>query len=78
MFQFGWCGKATPPSFCTVSNICSMLLTGRPTYPLERTLLTTGLTAAGVDSLWEGQKRVETPHLSIAYEPAEEPTFWRN
>jgi len=61
-----------------VNNIEQMFLTGKPTYPLERTLLTTGLTAAGVDSLWDGQKRVETPHLNISYEPTEEPTFWRN
>ena len=55
-----------------------MFLTGKPTYPIERTLLTTGLTAAGVESLWLGQKRIETPHLAIRYEPTEESTFWRS
>jgi len=61
-----------------VNNLEQMFLTGKPTYPVERTLLTTGLTAAGVDSLWEGQKRIETPHLDLSYQPTEEPTFWRN
>jgi hypothetical protein len=54
-----------------------MFLTGKPTYPVERTLLTTGLTAAGVESLFRDQKRYETPHLAIKYQPARESTFWR-
>jgi hypothetical protein len=40
-------------------------------------LLTTGLTAAGVDSLFAGQTRLETPHLMIKYQPSKESTFWR-
>ena len=60
-----------------VNAVERMFLTGKPTYPIERTLLTTGLTAAGVESLWLGQKRIETPHLAIRYSPTEESTFWR-
>jgi hypothetical protein len=52
-------------------------LTGRAPYPVERTLLTTGLVEAGVRSLGEGQKRLETPHLAIRYEPPRESTFAR-
>ena len=54
-----------------------MFLTGKAPYPIERTLLTTGLTAAGVESLFRGQKRLETPHLAIRYQPTKESTFWR-
>jgi hypothetical protein len=61
-----------------VNAMEQMFLTGTPTYPIERTLLTTGLTAAGVESLWLGQKRLETPHLAIRYQPTEESTFWRS
>ncbi|MEO7650211.1 MAG: hypothetical protein ABIZ80_07065 [Bryobacteraceae bacterium] len=59
-----------------VNNIEKMFLTGKSPYPVERTLLTTGLTAAGVESLFRKQ-RYETPHLSIKYHPAKESTFWR-
>jgi hypothetical protein len=59
------------------NNMEKMFLTGKPTIPIERTLLTTGLTAAGVDSLYAGQVRVETPHLAIRYQAAKESTFWR-
>jgi hypothetical protein len=59
------------------NNMEKMFLSGKPTIPIERTLLTTGLTAAGVDSLYAGQVRIETPHLAIKYQPAKDSTFWR-
>ena len=55
----------------------SMFLTGKSPRPIERTLLTTGLTAAGVESLWRGQQRIETPHLAVAYQVSRDPAFWR-
>lgn len=60
-----------------VNNVEKMFLSGKATYPVERTLLTSGLTAAGVDSLFQNQARVETPHLRIRYQPTPESTFWR-
>ena len=60
-----------------VNNFEQMYLTGKETYPLERTLLTTGLTAAGVESLFRQQARFETPHLAIPYQPTKASTFWR-
>jgi hypothetical protein len=38
-------------------------------YPVERTLLTTGILAAAVESRREGGKVLDTPHLCIAYQP---------
>ena len=72
-------GRTTLANFFSplVNNVEKMFLTGKPTYPVERTLLTTGLTAAGVESLFLGQKRFETPHLAIRYQPTKESTFWR-
>jgi hypothetical protein len=59
-------------------NMEQMFLTGKATIPVERTLLTTGLTAAGVDSLYAGQVKLETPHLAIRYQPTAASTFWRS
>ena len=71
--------RTTLANFFTplVNNVEKMFLTGVPSYPVERTLLTTGLVAAGVESLFQGQTRQETPHLDISYQPTEESTFWR-
>jgi hypothetical protein len=52
-------------SACLAARIEDLFETGRPCHPIERNLLTTGLTAAGVESLWRGQKRIATPHLGI-------------
>ena len=60
-----------------VNNVEKMFLSRTATYPVERTLLTTGLVAAGVESLFQDQTRQETPHLNISYQPTEESTFWR-
>jgi hypothetical protein len=53
-------------------------LTGKSLYPIERTLLTTGLVEAGVRSLARGQQRLETPHLAIRYQAPRESTFARS
>ena len=72
--------RTTLASFFTplVNNIELMFETGRETYPLERTLVTTGLTAAGVESLHQDGARIETPHLAITYTVPEQSTFWRS
>jgi len=61
-----------------VHHIESLFLTGKAPYPIERTLLTTGMTAIGVESLYQKQKRLETPHLAVKYQPTAESTFWRS
>ena len=52
-------------------------LTGKSPCPIERTLLTSGLVEACVRSLGTGQKRLETPHLAVRYQPTRESTFAR-
>ena len=60
-------------------QIETMFLTGKPPYPVERTLLTTGILAAAIDSLGQGQKRLDTPHLrQVAYQSPRESTFMRS
>ena len=59
-----------------VDLIERMMLTGRPPYPVERTLLTTGATEAVMISRHEGGRVVETPHLEIAYAPEPPPAYY--
>lgn len=61
-----------------VNHLESFFLTGKPTYPVERTLLTTGITAAGIESLHRKEVRLETPHLAIRYHPTRHSTYWRS
>lgn len=55
-----------------------MFLTGKAAYPVERTLLTGGLVEAAMKSLGAGQKRLETPHLAVRYQPPRDPGFWQS
>ena len=74
-----------PPARTTLANFFSpqvhhierLFATGEPSYPVERTLLTSGLVIAGVDSLAQEQTKIDTPHLEIAYVAPEESTYWR-
>jgi hypothetical protein len=58
-----------------MSKVEEMFMTGTVPYPVERTLLTTGLVAVGMQSLASGQKRIDTPHLAIRYQAPRESTF---
>jgi hypothetical protein len=54
-------------SAALMSKAEEMFMTERAPYPVERTLLTTGLVAAGMLSLGSGQRRIQTPHLAVRY-----------
>ena len=49
-------------------NVEEMFVTGQPSWPVERTLLTTGTLEALLDSRYQGHVRLPTPHLTIQYQ----------
>jgi hypothetical protein len=73
-------GQTLPNFFSPLAHhVEAMFLSGKPSYPVERTLLTTGILAAAVESLAKGQVRIETPHLArLSYQAPRESTFLRS
>jgi hypothetical protein len=49
-----------------VQAVAKMMVSGKPTYPVERTLLTTGMVDALLESKLKG-RRVETGELEVKY-----------
>jgi hypothetical protein len=54
-------------SACLVSKIEEMFATGIAPYPVERTLMVSGILESCLTSKYEGQKRLETPYLQVRY-----------
>ena len=54
-------------SACLVDKIEELFATGKAPYPVERTLLVSGILESCLTSRLQGQKRLETPHLNVRY-----------
>jgi hypothetical protein len=62
-------------SACLMHKVEEMIETGRAPYPVERTLLVSGMLESCLDSKVQGHRRLETPHLDVAYRPPRDSQF---
>ncbi len=60
-----------------VHHIERLVVDERAPYPIERTLLTSGMTLAGVESLFQ-DKAIETPEMAVCYKVGKESLYWRD
>jgi hypothetical protein len=60
---------------CLVKNIEKMFISGKATYPVERTLLTSGILDFALESRFQGYKKLETPQLDVRYQVGRESHF---
>lgn len=71
-------GSTTADFFNPLANHIEMLVVeGKTPYPVERTLLTSGMVIAGVESLYQKGKTIETPELAVTYRAKPESAYWR-
>jgi hypothetical protein len=63
-------------SAALMDNAEQMFLSGKSTYPIERTLLTSGLVQSCMTSLANNQQPMNTPHLDVNYKATRRSTFW--
>jgi hypothetical protein len=59
-----------------VHHIEDMVLQNKAAYPVERTLLTSGILIAAVNSLHRDGTAIDTPELSVRYTAPKASTFW--
>jgi len=57
-------------------HVEQMIVDGKTPYPIERTLLTSGMVIGGVESLHRGQTLYPTPDMAVAYQGPETSMFW--
>jgi hypothetical protein len=62
---------------CLVSNIEKLFDTGKTPYPLERTLLTSGILDQAMESHYRHGARIETPELDVRYSAPADSGFCR-
>ena len=67
-----WTQEGRPGMHFTwlLNGIEEMMLTDKPSWNAERTLLTSGVLDALLISLHEKNRRVDTPYLMLSYQPA--------
>ncbi len=64
-------------SACLIAKVVEMFTSGKAPYPVERTLLTSGMLESCLASRMQGHQRLETPHLNVSYRPPRENQYAR-
>jgi hypothetical protein len=62
-------------SACLMHKAEEMFMTGKAPYPVERTLLVSGMLEACLTSRAESHGKIETPYLNVAYKPPAKSQF---
>lgn len=72
-------GSATADFFNPLTRHIEDIVLGKPLpYPPERTLLTSGMTLAAVESLHKGSVQIDTPQMQVRYSVNRASTFWKD
>jgi hypothetical protein len=64
-------------SACLAHKIEQMIMSGVAPYPVERTLLVSGMLESCLDSRVKGHAKLDTPHLAVAYQAPRESQYCR-
>jgi len=70
-------GSSTADFFNPLTrHIENLVLEAKAPYPVERTLLTSGMVIGGVESLFRGQVPLPTPEMEVRYQAPRKSLFW--
>jgi hypothetical protein len=64
-------------STCLMHQVETMIESGQAPYPVERTMLVSGILESCLDSKVQDHRRLDTPHLAVRYQPPRESMFCR-
>jgi hypothetical protein len=64
-------------STCLMHHVETMIETGRAPYPVERTLLVSGILESCLESKLQSHRRLDTRHLDVHYQSPRESCFCR-
>jgi len=56
----------------------TMIESGRAPYPVERTLLVSGVLESCLDAKLQARRRLDPPHLAVRYQPLRGSCFCRS
>jgi len=65
-------------SACLMHKVEEMIETGKAPYPVERTLLVSGMLESCLESKVQGNRLLVTPHLDVRYQPPSSSQFCQN